>query len=128
MLIDCMVSGYSLTTSQLASQMNGFCTHLLRLHSSLPVITQSWCWYSTFNCHSPEANFLVKLIYPSVRNNTKMTTLPTLCNCEKTPLRQINMLQHPYERAFKTRSYGAIVIVTIHCNYSRFFIIKRNWQ
>ena len=30
-----------------------------------------------------EANFLLKLIYPSLRNNTKMTTLPTLCNYGK---------------------------------------------
>ena len=31
-----------------------------------------------------EAKFLLKLIYPSLRSNTKMTTLPTLCNYGKT--------------------------------------------
>ena len=33
-----------------------------------------------------EENTLLKLIYPSLRNNTKMTTLPTLCNYGKTRL------------------------------------------
>ena len=31
-----------------------------------------------------ETNVLLKLNYPSLRNNTKMTTLPTLCNYGKT--------------------------------------------
>ena len=33
-----------------------------------------------------EANILLKLIYCSPHNNTKMTTLPTLCNYGKTQI------------------------------------------
>ena len=36
------------------------------------------CWCSWFKSHWT-TNFLLKLIYPSLRSNTKLTTLPTLC-------------------------------------------------
>ena len=46
-----------------------------------------------------EANFLLKLIYPSLRNNTKMTTLPTLCNYGKTRLALFNrVMQTMYSK------------------------------
>ena len=35
-----------------------------------------------------EAFFLLKLMYPSLQSNTKMTTRPILCNAEKTRMCQ----------------------------------------
>ena len=43
--------------------------------------TKVFVWQVQF---PQEANFLLKIIYPSLQSNTKMTTLSTLCNYGKT--------------------------------------------
>ena len=49
-----------------------------------------------------ETNFLLKLIYPSLRNNTKMTTLPTLYNYGKTRFAK-------YKHILKAQKYSILM-------------------
>ena len=79
-------------------------------------ILRCWCSRLVQVQFPLEANFLLKLIYPSLRNNTKMTTVSTLLNYGKSRLH----VSHSWFVLSEDGNMSVVVRLSGAANYSMY--------